>query len=226
MSNLLDLTADIRTDLGKAASRRMRRFDDKVPAVVYGAHKEPEHIVLSGNHVTKALENESVYSQILSLTVAGKQQKVILKALHRHPYKPKIMHMDFQRVSANEKLTVTVPIHFLGEDEAPGAKKGGVFSHNLNELEIRCLPANLPESIDIDVSKMEMDDVIHLTQIKVPKGVELMALTHGTDQAHDHAVVSLHMPVLQAEPVEEELEASAGEEASEQSAGEESSSEE
>lgn len=209
MSELFNLTAETRTDFGKSTSRRLRQLDAKVPAVVYGAKKAPAHILLPGNIIKKALEHENFYSQILSLEIDGKKQKVILKDLQRHPFKPTILHMDFMRVSATDKLTVNLPIHFVGEENAPGAKDGGVFTHSMNEMEIRCLPANLPEFIEVDVSKMQMDDIIHLTDIKVPKGVEILALAHGTDQAHDHAVVSLHEPRMQAETTEDELEGEA-----------------
>lgn len=207
MSELFDLTAETRKDFGKATSRRLRRQSGRVPAVIYGAKKEPAHVTLPGNVINKALELEGFYSQILNISVDGKKQKVILKDLQRHPYKPVILHMDFMRVSATEKLTVNIPLHFVGEDKAPGVTEGGVFTHSINELEIRCLPADLPEFIEVDVSGMKLDDIIHLTQLNVPKGVEIVALSHGTDHAHDHAVVSLHKPHVQAEPVEEELEA-------------------
>lgn len=204
MSELFDLVAEARTDFGKATSRRLRRESGKVPAVIYGAKKEPVHIMLPGNTINKALEIEGFYSQILNVKIDGKKQKVILKDLQRHPFKPVILHMDFLRVSATEKLTVNIPLHFVGEDSAPGVAEGGVFTHSMNELEIRCLPADLPEFIEVDVSKMKLDDVIHLTEITVTSGIEIVALAHGTDQAHDHAVISLHEPRLQAEPVEEE----------------------
>lgn len=230
MSEQFELTAQARTSFGKAETRRLRRLENLVPAVVYGAHKEPTHVSLLSNKVNKALENEGFYSQIIDLTIDGKKQKVILKALQRHPYKPRIMHMDFLRIKADEKLTVKIPVHFIGEDEAPGLKQGGVMTHHINDLEVSCLPADIPTSIDIDVSKMEMDAVIHLSEIKAPKGVELLALTAVTDDAHDHAAVSVHMPKVQAEPVEDELSAQGEEGATDEEqqsdeSGEESSSE-
>lgn len=232
MSEHLEITAETRTELGKAASRRLRRLDSKVPAVVYGAGKEPQHITINANSINKSLEFENFYSQVLSLSVDGKEQKVILKGLHRHPYKPKVMHLDFLRIKADEKLNVTIPIHFVGEEESPGLKAGGVVTHHINDLEISCLPANIPESIEVDISKMEMDDVIHLSEIKPPKNVELLALIQVTDDAHDQPVVSIHMPKIQEEPEEvelEEAEAAEGEEGAEAEApaeGEEAKPEE
>lgn len=211
-NNITEISADSRTTHGTSHARRMRRLDGQVPGVVYGAEQDPVSITLSANMIVHALENEAFYSSILTLNLDGKKEKVILKDVQRHPYKPKVMHVDFFRVSAKEKLTMTVPIHFTGEEDAPGLKQGGVISHNMNDLEIICLPADLPEFIEIDLSKMAMDDVIHLSQVKLPKGVELVALSHGEgDAAHDHAVASLHKPTLQAEPEEETIEATAAE---------------
>lgn len=224
-----EIAAEIRSDLGKAASRRMRRLNNQVPAVIYGAHEDPVHITLPGNAINKALENEAFYSHILTIDVAGKKTKAVLRDIQRHPYKPKVEHLDFMRVSAKEAITMTVPIHFEGEDQAPGLKEGATFSHNIAELEIRCLPADLPEYIAVDVSKMELDDVIHLSEIKAPKGVEILALATVTDHAHDHAVVSLHVPHIAPEPTEEEEAAAAAEEAegeTPEAAGEEGEGEE
>lgn len=198
-------SAEIRTDLGKAACRRMRRLENTIPAVVYGAKEEPTHITLPGNVMNKALENEAFYSSILTLVIAGKKTSAVVRDVQRHPYKPKIEHMDFMRVDAKQEITMTIPVHFVGEDVAPGAKEGGVFTHNIAELEIRCLPANLPEFIEVDVSKMKLDDVIHISELKAPKGVEILEQAIATDHAHDHAVVSIHIPHVAAEP--EELEA-------------------
>lgn len=205
------LNAEVRTDFGKAASRRMRREETGVPAVVYGAHEDPVHIVLPVNIIRKALESEAFYSSILTLNIAGKKTKAVIRDIQRHPFKPKVQHMDFLRVSAKEAINMTVPIHFVGEEKAPGVTEGGVFSHNINELEVRCLPGDLPEFIEINVANMKLDDVIHLSEIKAPKGVEILAQAEATDHAHDHAVVSLHVPHIAEEP-EEELEAAEGEE--------------
>ncbi len=191
MSNTFELNAESRGDIGKAANRRMRRLDGTTPAVVYGAGKEPASITLSQKDISLALENEAVYSHILTLKIDGKSEKVVLKALQRHPYKPVIMHADFLRVDAKAKLTMNVPLHFLNEEVAPGVKDGGVVSHLKTELEIRCLPGNLPEFIEVDIAELAMDSSLHLTDIKLPKGVELAS---EVDSSHDHPVVSIHKP--------------------------------
>jgi len=205
MGNLFDLTVATRNDFGKAAIRRSRRLNELVPAIIYGGKEEPAPIFLSHNLVIRALENEAFFSHILTLNIDGKKkQQVIVKDIQRHPGRPKILHMDFLRISADVKLTMTVPIHFLNADTAPGVVEGtGVVNHHLSELEIRCLPADLPEFIEVDIGNLGLDEIIHLSQIKLPKGVELMLLAHGTDQAHDHAVVSIHIPRVIEEPEEE-----------------------
>ena len=218
MGNLFDLTVATRNDFGKAANRRSRRLQDVVPAIIYGGKEAPVPISLSHNLVIRALENEAFFSHILTLSVDGKaKQQVIVKAVQRHPGRPRILHMDFLRVSADVKLTMTVPLHFLNADTAPGVLEGGVVNHTMSELEIRCLPANLPEFIEVDLANLALDEIIHLSQIKVPKGVEITLLAHGTDQAHDHAVVSIHVPRVVEEPVEE----AAAAEGAEGAAGEE-----
>jgi large subunit ribosomal protein L25 len=225
MANLFDLTVATRNDFGKAANRRSRRLQDVVPAIIYGGKEAPAPIFLSHNLVIRALENEAFFSHILTLNIDGKhKQQVIVKAIQRHPGRPRIMHMDFLRVSADVKLTMTVPLHFLNAETAPGVLEGGVVNHIMSELEIRCLPANLPEFIEVDLANLALDEIIHLSQIKLPKGVEVMALAHGADQVHDHAVVSIHVPRVVEEPVEEVApvegaEAAAGEEGAEPKEG-------
>ncbi len=221
MADMFQLSAEVRSNHGKAASRRLRRTEERVPGVVYGAGKEPASISLSHNELNRALQNEAFYSHILTLAINGNQEKVVLKDLQRHPYKAQLIHIDFQRVSATEKLYMNVPLHFIGEDTAPGVKlEGGQVSHLMNDIEIRCLPADLPEYIEVDISKLGMDEAIHLSEIKLPKGVEIVALTQGKEQ--DQSVVSIHRPHIIAEP-EETVEASAevplvGEEGGEASA--------
>jgi len=206
MSNQkIELNAKIRTKKGKADVRRMRRLENIVPAIVYGAGKPSQMITLDHSILLKYLGQESFYSQVIFLNVDGQQESVVLKDAHFYPGKPKVLHVDFQRVSATEKLLMKIPLHFIGEENAPGTKVGGVISHNLSEVEVRCLPADLPESIDIDVSKMELNQVLHLTDIKPPSGVKLMALAHG-DQDHDLPVASIHLPKVsvEEEPSDEE----------------------
>jgi large subunit ribosomal protein L25 len=173
MIEKFQVQAEPRSDAGKGASRRLRRTG-QVPAIVYGAHQEPEMISLSHNEMIQHLEHEAFYSHLLTLKMGNKVQSVVLKALQRHPAKPFILHADFQRVQADEKLRMTVPIHFLNEANCMGVKLGGgVVSHSLNEIEISCLPKDLPEYIAIDLVDLELGDIIHLSEVPLPAGVEL-----------------------------------------------------
>ncbi|MCW8398844.1 50S ribosomal protein L25/general stress protein Ctc [Legionella sp. PATHC038] len=199
MSNIL-LEAQTRTDMGKGASRRLRRLENKVPAVIYGGDKKPMSIHFQHNKVVKALETESIYSSVFDITVDGKVEHVILKALQRHPYKPLVMHMDLQRVSKTDILVKLVPIHFINEDKAPGIKAGGIINHTMTQVEVRCQAKDLPEFIAVDMSNVQMDEVVHLSHLKLPKGVQLTV--DVADGSHDAPVVSIHMP--RASATEEE----------------------
>lgn len=184
------LHAVARQDVGKGASRRLRH-GDKVPAIVYGANKEPQSVVLEHREVMHSLEDESFYTSILTLDVDGKEEKVILKDLQRHPYKPRITHADFYRINESEKLTMLIPIHFIGEDVAVGVKiGGGVIFRLLNEVTVRCLPKDLPENVTVDISKLELDETLHLSDLVAPAGVEFLDLVHGEDKP----VVTISIP--------------------------------
>lgn len=222
MENLFEVHAEARTDEGKGASRRLRHAG-KFPAVVYGAEKDPVSITLDHNQFLRHLDEEAFYAHILTLVVDGKKDQVVLKDLQRHPANDnKILHADFLRVDAKHEMTMTVPIHFIGEDVAPGVKEGGQVSHMMTEVDIACLPKDLPEFIEADISKLGMDESLHLSELTVPKGVSLVALTHhqeeeleeGERSAYDQAVASIHMPRVQEveEDEEEATEASADEE--------------
>ena len=200
----IKLVAEARQDCGKGASRRLRRLANQVPAIVYGGEKDAVSLQLPHNKVIKALEDEHIYSSMLTLEVGGKKEHVILKALQRHPFKPVIMHMDFQRVSPNDEITKMVPVHFLNEAEAPGVKAGGMVNHHMSQIEVRCKVKNLPDHIDVDLSALDVDQVLHLSDIKLPKSVALTV--DLSDEHHNNAVVSIHMPRIEAEPVEEVLE--------------------
>jgi len=202
------LEAEPRTDLGKGASRRLRRTG-MVPAVIYGAGKDPVSLSVKHNELQHSLENEAFYSHILTIKLGGKEEQAILKDLQRHPSKPVIMHMDLQRVSANEKLRIHAPLHFLNEETAPGVKAGGMVSHSQTEIEITCLPKDLPEYIEVDLGALELDASIHLSEITLPAGVEAVELTHG--EGHDPAIVSIHMARGAKETDEGEAEAAEGE---------------
>ena len=186
-----ELEAELRSDKGKGASRRLRR-EGKVPAVMYGAHKEPTMLSLDHNEMLHHLENEAFYSHILTVKIGGNTEQAILKDLQRHPSRAQLWHVDLQRVSANEKIRVHVPLHFINEETCPGVKAGGMVTHNVTEMEIQCLPKNLPEFIEADLAKLEMDAILHMSDIKLPAGVEIVELSHGA--GHDQAVASIHMP--------------------------------
>ena len=222
MAISFELNAEPRTDTGKGASRRLRRAG-KVPAIIYGGGKDPQSLTLFHNEVQRNLEHEAFYSHILTIKVGGNDTQAILRDLQRHPSKPVIMHMDLQRISATEKLKTHVPLHFTGEDIAPGVKAGGLVSHELIEVLVECLPGDLPEFIEIDISALEIGDSRHLSDLKVPEGVTLVDLARGED--HDLAVVSVHAKRIVEEVEEPAAEAEAaegGEEAGESAEGEKS----
>jgi large subunit ribosomal protein L25 len=190
MSNVdFNITAEVRSDMGKGASRRLRR-EGKFPGVIYGGEAEPVSLSLDHDDMVHHLENEAFYSHILTLEISGKKEKAVLKDLQRHPSKPVLLHADFMRVSEKEKIKMHVPLHFINEDKAPGVKKGGVITHNMTEVEVQCLPKDLPEFLEVDLDGVEIEQIIHLTDIKLPSGVELVELLHGTD--HDQAIAAIH----------------------------------
>jgi len=191
MSISFNIEAETRTDLGKGASRRLRHTE-KFPAVVYGAGKDPVSLTLDHKKFLHNLENEAFYSHILNLSVDGKEEQVILKDLQRHPARIAIMHADFLRVSATEKLHLRVPLHFINAEECPGAKEGGLVTHSISEIEVACLPKDLPEFLEVDLSSLELDHSLHMSDIIVTAGVELVELAHG--EGHDQPVASVHMP--------------------------------
>lgn len=173
--------AELRPGTGKGDARRLRRAG-KVVAVLYGGG-EPVGLTLEHNKVVKNLENEGVYSHVLTIKFDGKEEKAVLKDIQRHPSKPIVMHMDFQRVSASDKIKVHVPLHFINQDTSVGVKRGGVVTHNLVDIEVVCLPDSLPEYLEVDLANVDIGGSVHLSEIKVPAGVEIAALLHGDDQA-------------------------------------------
>jgi len=210
MSNEFILEAEVRETAGKGSSRRLRRLEEKVPAIIYGGKgKKPLSISILENKFAHAIENEAFFSHIITLNVGGDKEEVILKDLQRHPAKPRLVHADFMRVSKNVAITVNVPLHFTNEDTCIGVKQqGGLISHTITEIEISCLPANLPEYIEVDMAELEVDQNIHLSEIKIPEGVEVLELTHGED--HDQIVAAIHMPKAETEPTEEDGATNAG----------------
>ena len=220
MSDEFDLIADIREDQGKGASRRLRH-QGLVPAIIYGAGRAPRALTFDHNKVIQQLDNESFYSSVLNIKVGEKSQAAILKDVQRHPSKALIMHMDFQRIVADQEIKMLVPIHFLGEDVAPGVKLGGgKVMHLMNEIEVVCLPKDLPEYLDIDVSELELDAMIKMSEISLPKGVSIPALAQGEEA--DRPVVTIQVIKEVVIEEEEELEPGAvpveGEEAPEAAA--------
>ena len=201
MSNEYELTAEIRTDVGKGASRRLRRLADKVPAILYGAGEKPLMLTLTHKDFIKALENEAFYSHVITIKHDNGEDQAILKDLQRHPAKIKILHADFLRVSMDVKIQVKVPLHFLNEENCVGVKlSGGRISHAMTELEISCLPGDLPEFLEIDMENHDLGAHIHISDIKLPSGIESVALSYGED--HDLQVAS----VVANKAVEEEIE--------------------
>ncbi|MBK5968148.1 MULTISPECIES: 50S ribosomal protein L25/general stress protein Ctc [Thiorhodovibrio] len=172
MSETMQIVAEARTDVRKGASRRLRRTG-QVPGILYGGGKDPQMFMLPHSELVKYTAQESFYSTLLDLNLAGDTVQVVLKDLQRHPAKPFILHVDFQRVSKGEKLRMTVPIHFENENICKGIKLGGQASHNLTELDILCLPQDLPEFIAVDIADMEIGQTLHVSEISLPKGVEL-----------------------------------------------------
>jgi len=193
-----ELDASLREDLGRGASRRLRQAD-KIPAILYGAGQDAVALTLDHNKTMQALSHEAFYSHILTLNIGKNKEKVILKALQRHPARPKITHIDFLRVRADQKLQMKVPLHFKGEEASPGFKTGGIFSHIMSDVEVSCLPGSLPEFIEVDVSNLALNETLHLSQLVLPKGVELVALQQ---EDHDLPVASVHIPRVVEEPTE------------------------
>lgn len=191
MSNVFEFVAESRGQSGKSAARRVRR-SGSVPAVIYGGHAEPQMLVLDHNEVIKHLGHEAVYSHILDINVDGKKEKAVLKAVQRHPAKYQILHLDFLRVDMSELVKVHVPLHFINEATSVGGKKGGIVTHAMVDVEVSCLPSVLPDFIEVDLSGLDIGESIHLSDIVLPVGIEIVALTQGID--HDHPVASMMAP--------------------------------
>ena len=210
MSDQFELKAEVREDLGKGASRRLRRLADHVPAIIYGGDKDPQPLTLIRKDLEKALENEAFYSHVLTINVGKDKQKAILKDLQRHPARESVMHADFLRVDENRAIKVHVPIHFINEDKSHGVKtQGGIVQHQETDIEVQCLPGDIPEYIEVDMLEVEIGQIIHLSDITLPEGVTSVALALGED--HDLAVASIIAPKGGSEAEDEEAEAEAGE---------------
>ena len=197
-----ELNAELRTDKGKGASRRLRRNADMIPAILYGAGKDPLSLTLAHKDIHKACQNEAFFSRIITIIADGNSQQAIVKDLQRHPAKDRIMHADFLRIQMDQAITVEVPLHFLNEDSCLGVRQGGGnVSHNMTSIEISCLPGDLPEYIEVDIEDLDLGDAIHISGLKLADGLSIPSLQQGAD--HDHVVVSVNAP-KRAEELDEE----------------------
>ena len=204
-----ELNAELRKDKGKGASRRLRRKADMIPAILYGAGKEPLPLTLAHKDIHKACQNEAFFSRIITIIADGNSQQAIVKDLQRHPAKDRIMHADFLRIQMDQAITVEVPLHFLNEDSCLGVRQGGGnVSHNMTSIEISCLPGDLPEYIEVDIEELDLGDAIHISGLKLAEGLSIPSLQQGAD--HDHVVVSVNAP-KRAEELDEEVVPTEGE---------------
>lgn len=225
--SIYHLDANVRTDMGKGASRRLRR-EDKVPGILYGGEEAPVALTFDHNKINNSADYEAFYSHVLTLNIDGKKVEALVKDMQRHPFKPKITHIDFQRVIAGEELHTNVPLHFINEDKCAAIKdEGGIAEHHVNEVEIHCLPKDLPEYIEVDMADIEMGHTLHLSDITLPKGVSSVELAKE-DETHDLAVVTVKpapkAPVIDEEEGSDDTEASADD--SSEGEGEEGKTEE
>jgi large subunit ribosomal protein L25 len=208
------LNASVRNDLGKGASRRLRRANLQVPAIVYGGEQAPEPISVEKSAFYKAIESESFFSSVINLVIDGKSQQVVVRDLQRHPFKPLVTHADFLRVDAAHEITINVPLHVVGEEQCKGIKDHGGELHVLaNEIQISCLPKDLPDFLEVDISDVELGTILHLTDLTLPAGVTLVELTHGED--HDQAILSISKPKVRGGEEAEEGEGEEGEQGEE-----------
>jgi len=203
MATIHEINAEPRKDMGKGASRRLRR-SGKVPAIVYGAQQQPQNIELKHLDSLNYAKHEWFFSAILDLKLEGATQRVLLRDMQRHPFKPEIMHIDFQRVNENEAIRIRVPLHFLNQEKSPAGKTSGVvISHAMTEVFISCLPRDLPEFIPVDLVELKVGDIVHMSDLKLPDGVTIPELKLGKE--HDHAVATAQEVKIEVEPVAAEV---------------------
>jgi large subunit ribosomal protein L25 len=193
MSQQIEIVAELRKDVGKGASRRLRRADERVPGIIYGGAREPQPLTVNSNALNKALEKEAFYSQILNIIVDGDAQQAVVRDIQRHPVSEKVRHIDFVRVTADQLIDVHVPLHFLNEEKCVGVRlRGGSITHNMNEITVRCLPRDLPEFIEVDMADLDVGNSLHISDLQLPAGVQSVELIHGA--GHDTVVVSVLAP--------------------------------
>ena len=213
MAEQFELIARVRARTGTNLVRRLRREGD-VPAVLYGGDKENLSIAVNHDVLFHSLEKEEFHSAIIIINTDGNKEQAILRSVQRHPHKINILHADFQRIDESKTLTMSLPIHFIGEEECVGVKLGGgVISHLINDVEVSCLPKDLPDQIELDISALELNEALHLSDIKLPEGVNITTLMHDENNEHDYAVVSVSEPRVEIEIEEEEVAAEEGAEA-------------
>jgi large subunit ribosomal protein L25 len=199
----IEVNATPRTTQGRGASRRLRHAS-RVPGIVYGAGKDAQPIEVDHKELAQSLKLESFHASILTLNLEGEKHQVLLRDYQMHPWKQQVMHVDFQRVAKDRKIHMKVPLHFINQEIAPGVKTGGgTINHVISELDISCLPDDLPEYIEVDVGEMQLGSSIHLSELKLPKGVESVQLRGGDD-----AVVAT-IAIPRAEAAAEEAPAAA-----------------
>tara|TARA_B100001564_G_scaffold141596_1_gene118847 strand:+ start:600 stop:1337 length:738 start_codon:yes stop_codon:yes gene_type:complete len=218
MSEEFNLIAEMRDDQGKGASRRLRR-QGKVPAVIYGAGRDPRNLMFDHNKVLRQLEDPSFYSSILNVKVGEKSRAAIVKDIQRHPSKKQIIHIDLQRIVEDEQIKMQIPIHYLGEEDAVGVKiGGGTVTKIMTELEISCLPKDLPEFLEVDISELELDQMLNVSDISLPEGVEISDIIKEQDQA----IVSIQeiKEIIEEEIEDEDSESDGESEGSDQPEGE------
>ena len=211
MPQSIELNASLRTELGTGASRRQRRSGERLPGVIYGGENAPQPVTLSANELTKAMQQEAFLSQIVNVKVDGTEQQALVRSLQLHPVNEKVLHVDFLRVEADRPIQTNVPLHFVNESKCVGVRTGGgSIAHNLVDVEVSCLPNDLPEFIEVDLAALEVGQALHLSDLNLPEGVTLVALGYGED--HDIPVVSVQPPRGGTAQAEEEEEAAAAEE--------------
>jgi large subunit ribosomal protein L25 len=193
MSEQIQINAEPRQEKGKGASRRLRRAGTSIPGIIYGGAKEAMAITLNANQLGKAMQNEAFYSQILDVVIGGESEQAVVRDLQRHPASEKVMHIDFLRVQADQIIQVHVPVHFVNEEKCIGVRQGGGnIVHNLIEVELACLPKDLPEYIEVDMTNLNVGESVYLSDLVLPEGVTVVALSYGAD--HDTNVVSVRAP--------------------------------
>ncbi|MCZ6643992.1 MAG: 50S ribosomal protein L25/general stress protein Ctc [Gammaproteobacteria bacterium] len=203
MSQQIEINAELRTDVGKGASRRLRRLAEKVPGIIYGGKDSAVLLTMNANELVNVMKDEAFFSQILNVVVEGKGEQALVRDLQRHPASEKVLHVDFLRVSADKAIQVQVPLRFVGEEDCVGVKmSGGIISHTVTEVEISCLPADLPEYLEVFVAELDLGDTVHLSELSLPEGVTIPALLHGEER--DVTVVSVQIPRVAVEEEEEE----------------------